>query len=85
MSSIITGIGIFLIYLQLYGKPRVKGVRYRLLCRSCGWEWLSKTTTKGVPDFCPNCNKPKIEVLDTIDPTQRRDLYYRREPYYKKK
>jgi Zn finger protein HypA/HybF involved in hydrogenase expression len=39
-------------------------LRYTMLCRSCGWEWMSQVTKKALaPTRCPNCGDDKLEVL----------------------
>lgn len=39
-------------------------LRYTMLCRSCGWEWMSQVTKKALaPTKCPNCSNDKLEIL----------------------
>jgi Zn finger protein HypA/HybF involved in hydrogenase expression len=39
-------------------------LRYTMLCRSCGWEWMSQVTKKALaPTKCPNCGDDKLEIL----------------------
>lgn len=37
--------------------------RYSMLCKGCGWEWMSNTT-ESIPKKCSNCgNEKDLEVL----------------------
>lgn len=39
-------------------------LRYTMLCRSCGWEWMSQVTKKALaPTKCPQCGDDKLEIL----------------------
>jgi len=39
-------------------------LRYTMLCRSCGWEWMSNVTRMALaPTKCPTCGDNKLEVL----------------------
>jgi predicted RNA-binding Zn-ribbon protein involved in translation (DUF1610 family) len=39
-------------------------LRYTMLCKSCGWEWMSQVTKKALaPTKCPNCGEDKLEIL----------------------
>jgi hypothetical protein len=81
--SLIFSLFVFLLAFILVYKKQMEGegtrIRYRMLCRNCGWEWLSKTTHRGYPHVCPKCKKTEdVEVLDSFDTTKRRDKYYNR-------
>lgn len=40
-----------------------ESTRYTMLCRRCGWEWMSHTTQK-IPNKCPNCGeKNRLETI----------------------
>jgi len=71
LTSFIIAIFILLSYvtknfLERINVPHFSGktaLRYTMLCRSCGWEWMSHTTDKK-PSKCPNCGeKDNLEVL----------------------
>ncbi len=39
-------------------------LRYTMLCRSCGWEWMSQVTRKALaPTKCPSCGNDKLEII----------------------
>lgn len=39
-------------------------LRYTMLCKSCGWEWMSQVTKKALaPTRCPNCGEDRLEIL----------------------
>lgn len=42
-------------------------LRYSMLCKKCGWEWMSHSISKVyIPTHCPKCgnsNKAKIEII----------------------
>ncbi|MDD5331260.1 MAG: hypothetical protein PHE43_00340 [Candidatus Nanoarchaeia archaeon] len=37
-------------------------IRYTMLCKDCGWEWMSNTTSLK-PNRCPNCRSENLETL----------------------
>lgn len=62
---------ILLIVLIIFRKIRTgkfyfegkESLRYTMLCKKCGWEWMSHTT-QTMPNKCPNCGeKTRLEIV----------------------
>jgi len=54
-------------------------LRYSLLCKKCGWEWMSHSTSKAfMPSQCPKCGNTKKNTIEIIgwrkfDATSKKD------------
>ncbi len=42
-------------------------LRYSMLCKKCGWEWMSHSTSKGIhPVQCPKCGNSKKASIELV-------------------
>ncbi len=42
-------------------------LRYSMLCKKCGWEWMSHSTSKAfMPSQCPKCGNTKKHMIEII-------------------
>ncbi len=42
-------------------------LRYSMLCKKCGWEWMSHSTSKGIhPVQCPKCGNSKKSMVELV-------------------
>jgi len=79
---------LFLVTFLYFLKEKTQGLfpekgllRYSMLCKDCGWEWMSNVSKNGnSPRKCPHCHQAHLEITGwrTVKQTKKRETDLRK-------